>query len=75
MLFPQMPTFILFKNGQKVKEVVGANPPALEVCPRLALLHVSTAYIDIAASFSRLSYAMRRKPPPPHHRFDSDMSA
>ncbi|GAB7350660.1 hypothetical protein MBLNU459_g1225t1 [Dothideomycetes sp. NU459] len=25
-----MPTFILFKNGEKVKEVVGANPKALE---------------------------------------------
>ncbi|GJE88329.1 thioredoxin family protein [Phanerochaete sordida] len=25
-----MPTFILFKNGQKVKEVVGANPAALQ---------------------------------------------
>ncbi|KKA20620.1 thioredoxin [Rasamsonia emersonii CBS 393.64] len=25
-----MPTFLLFKGGQKVAEVVGANPPALE---------------------------------------------
>ncbi|KAE8351528.1 thioredoxin [Aspergillus coremiiformis] len=25
-----MPTFILFKDGQKVSDVVGANPPALE---------------------------------------------
>ena len=25
-----MPTFVIFKNGQKVKEVVGANPKALE---------------------------------------------
>ncbi|KAK7206532.1 thioredoxin [Myxozyma melibiosi] len=25
-----MPTFMLFKNGQKIKEVVGANPPALK---------------------------------------------
>jgi thioredoxin 1 len=25
-----MPTFILFKNGDKVAEVVGANPKALE---------------------------------------------
>jgi thioredoxin 1 len=24
-----MPTFIFFKDGQKVSEVVGANPPAL----------------------------------------------
>ena len=25
-----MPTFILFKDGKKVSDVVGANPPALE---------------------------------------------
>ncbi|EAL91479.1 thioredoxin trx1 [Aspergillus fumigatus] len=25
-----MPTFMFFKDGQKVNEVVGANPPALE---------------------------------------------
>ena len=25
-----MPTFLLFKNGEKVGEVVGANKPALE---------------------------------------------
>jgi len=25
-----MPTFLLFKNGEKVGEVVGANPKALE---------------------------------------------
>ncbi|KAF2268770.1 Cop c 2-like protein [Lojkania enalia] len=25
-----MPTFILFKNGEKVSDVVGANPKALE---------------------------------------------
>jgi thioredoxin 1 len=25
-----MPTFVLFKNGEKVGEVVGANPKALE---------------------------------------------
>ncbi|KAI9801759.1 MAG: thioredoxin trx1 [Sarcosagium campestre] len=25
-----MPTFLLFKNGEKVKEIVGANPTALE---------------------------------------------
>jgi thioredoxin 1 len=24
-----MPTFIFFKDGEKVNEVVGANPPAL----------------------------------------------
>ncbi|KAE8415160.1 thioredoxin-like protein [Aspergillus pseudocaelatus] len=25
-----MPTFILYKNGKKVSDVIGANPPALE---------------------------------------------
>jgi thioredoxin 1 len=25
-----MPTFMLFKDGEKVQDVVGANPPALE---------------------------------------------
>ncbi|KAK9449859.1 thioredoxin-like protein [Limtongia smithiae] len=25
-----MPTFMLFKNGQKIKEIVGANPTALK---------------------------------------------
>lgn len=25
-----MPTFLLFKNGEKVAEVVGANPKALQ---------------------------------------------
>lgn len=25
-----MPTFIIFKNGEKVGEIVGANPPALQ---------------------------------------------
>jgi len=25
-----MPTFIVFKNGEKVAEIVGANPPALK---------------------------------------------
>ena len=33
----QMPTFILFKNGQKVKEVIGANPQALQVREQSAL--------------------------------------
>lgn len=26
-----MPTFLLFKNGQKIKELVGANPAGLQV--------------------------------------------
>jgi thioredoxin-like negative regulator of GroEL len=26
-----MPTFVFFKNGQKIHEVVGANPPKLQV--------------------------------------------
>ncbi|KAG7117358.1 Thioredoxin Asp f 29 like protein [Verticillium longisporum] len=25
-----MPTFMVFKDGEKVEEIVGANPPALE---------------------------------------------
>ena len=29
----QMPTFILFKNGNKIKDVVGANPKGLQVRP------------------------------------------
>ncbi|RHZ51391.1 thioredoxin family protein [Aspergillus thermomutatus] len=29
-----MPTFMFFKDGQKVDEVVGANPPALEAAIR-----------------------------------------
>jgi hypothetical protein len=28
----QMPTFMAFKQGQKIKETVGANPQALNVC-------------------------------------------
>jgi len=28
-----MPTFLLFKGGEKVADVVGANPPAIEVSP------------------------------------------
>lgn len=26
-----MPTFVLFKNGEKINEVVGANPASLQV--------------------------------------------
>ncbi|KAL1738258.1 hypothetical protein HDZ31DRAFT_51272, partial [Schizophyllum fasciatum] len=28
-----MPTFIAFKNGEKIGSTVGANPTGLEVCP------------------------------------------
>ena len=28
-----MPTFLLYKGGQKVGDVVGANPQAVEVSP------------------------------------------
>lgn len=34
-----MPTFIIFKNGEKVEEVVGANPTALKA----AIEKVATA--------------------------------
>lgn len=30
-----MPTFLVFKSGNKVKELVGANPGALQVSPIL----------------------------------------
>jgi thioredoxin 1 len=32
-----MPTFLIFKNGEKVGEVVGANPPALKAAIEEAL--------------------------------------
>ena len=31
-LVSQMPTFVVFKDGAKLDEVVGANPGKLEVC-------------------------------------------
>lgn len=31
-LSPQMPTFILFKEGKVVQQFSGANPPKLQVC-------------------------------------------
>lgn len=34
-----MPTFIVFKDGEKVKEIVGANPNALKA----AIAEVATA--------------------------------
>jgi hypothetical protein len=30
---PQMPTFIVFKDGAKAGDLVGANPQGLHVCP------------------------------------------
>jgi len=32
-----MPTFMIFKNGEKVQEVVGANPDALEAAIQEAI--------------------------------------
>jgi thioredoxin 1 len=32
-----MPTFIIFKGGEKVGEVVGANPPAVKAAIQKAL--------------------------------------
>jgi thioredoxin 1 len=32
-----MPTFLLFKNGEKLSEVVGANPKALEAAIKRGL--------------------------------------
>ena len=39
----QMPTFMVFKDGKKVDDVVGANPPRLEVRELIidAHLHVT----------------------------------
>lgn len=31
-----MPTFVVFKNGEKIQEVVGANPKALEAAIKAA---------------------------------------
>ena len=31
----QMPTFAAFKNGQKLKDLVGANPGGLKVRPSI----------------------------------------
>jgi hypothetical protein len=31
-LFFQMPTFVVFKGGEKLQEIVGANPGKLQVC-------------------------------------------
>jgi len=36
-----MPTFLLFKNGEKVAEVVGANPKALEAAIKANLEEVA----------------------------------
>jgi hypothetical protein len=32
VIISQMPTFLAFKNGQKIGELVGASPPGLQVC-------------------------------------------
>lgn len=36
-----MPTFLVFKGGNKVKELVGANPGALQVGPICSALDSS----------------------------------
>lgn len=36
-----MPTFIIFKNGEKVGEIVGANPPALKAAIEKAVAPVA----------------------------------
>lgn len=41
-----MPTFMAFKDGQKIHELVGANPSGLQVCGRTTLL--VSIYTDIA---------------------------
>jgi hypothetical protein len=60
-----MPTFVLFKNGVKVKEVVGANPAGLHV-RILSLSHSSCeiSFIPItgAPQGRRLSIAARLSP-------------
>ena len=33
LIVTQMPTFVVFKNGNKVKDLVGANQAGLNVCP------------------------------------------
>ena len=39
----QMPTFIVFKDGNKVNELVGANPQGLQVCTSI-MQGVSACY-------------------------------
>ena len=42
-----MPTFILFKDGQKVKELVGANPAGLQVrSPPLSQIQFTTTDLE-----------------------------
>lgn len=41
-----MPTFLVFKSGNKVKELVGANPGALQVSP----VRSSLPILDLADS-------------------------
>jgi len=36
----QMPTFIIFKNGEKVGELVGANPQGLQVRTLIVDVHL-----------------------------------
>ena len=36
----QMPTFVVYKNGEKIKELVGANPAGLEVRTLIIRTHL-----------------------------------
>jgi len=39
-----MPTFMAFKGGEKIDELVGANPQALQVKTCAGLVHMKLMY-------------------------------
>jgi hypothetical protein len=43
----QMPTFLAFKDGVKINETVGANPPALNVRSHPSSLLLSSTAHDL----------------------------
>lgn len=51
-----MPTFIVFKGGNKVKEVVGANPPALQVSCA-GRLHAASSALPFRCLRRELTFA------------------